>query len=278
MKASDLLVGALGYIKRFSGQTFVIKLGGEVMIDKKVFDTVIQDVILLNTTGIKTVILHGGGPEISQVMDKFGKKPAFVKGLRVTDQETMDIVEMVLNGKINTEIVSRINALGGNAVGLSGKSGKLFMAEKKKGEVDLGMVGEITKVNTDIVETFLHKNYIPVVSPVGMANDGKSLNINADTAAGKLAVALRANKIIFLTNVKGVLDENKKLIKELTVKQSRELIKKKTASGGMVPKLESAVFALEHGVEKAHIIQAQEHAVLEEILTKEGIGTMVSKK
>jgi len=278
MNTSEVLINALEYIRRFNGQIFVIKLGGEVMLNKEVLDSVAQDFVFLNIVGIKTVVVHGGGVEISDAMQKFGKKPEFIKGLRVTDKETMDIVEMVLTGKINTELISRINKQNGSATGLSGKSGNLFSVVKQKAEVDLGYVGDIKKVNSKIVTTQLEGGYTPVISPIGCGPDGCSYNINADTAAAELAIALKASKLIVLTNVEGVLDKNKKLIKRLTTAEAKKLIKDGTVSGGMLPKLEACMEALNQGVERAHIVKASKHAVLEEILTTTGTGTMITQQ
>lgn len=276
---SEVLIDALNYIKQFSGQIFVIKFGGEVMVDEKVLNAVAEDLIFLSYVNIKPVVVHGGGGEISAIMEKFGKKPTFVKGLRVTDEETMDIVQMILAGKLNNQIVASIHKHGGNAVGISGKSAKLFYADKVKSEdVDLGLVGEITEVNSDVVIHLLEKNYIPVISPIGVAEDGSSLNINADTAAAKLAVELKASKLIFLTSVDGVLDKNKKLLRKLSKKQAFDLIRKGVATKGMIPKLNEAFYALDRGVSKVHIIRARPHSILEEIFTKEGTGTLIEKK
>ncbi len=275
---SDVLINALMYIQKFKNKLFVIKLGGEVMLNENVMNTISQDIILLNSVNIKPVVIHGGGYEISNAMKKFGKKPRFVEGLRVTDEETMDIVKMVLIGKVNSEIVSRINKHGGNAVGISGKSGKLFLAKRKNDKIDLGLVGEIVRVNSEIVKLLIDKNYIPVISPVGFSNDGASLNINADTAAAKLAISLNANKLIIMTSVEGVLDENNRVISRLSIKEAEDLIKRGIANKGMIPKLNSCIESLKNGVERAHIIKSREHALIEEIFTSKGIGTMMYKK
>lgn len=277
MNLSQLLVDALDYVRQFRGQVFVVKLSGEALIDDEILTSVAQDLILLDHVGIHPVVVHGGGHGITQAMEKFGKKPAFVEGLRVTDEETMEIVEMVLSGKENNKIVASINKLGGEAVGFSGKSGSLFSAKKMKEKVDVGLVGEITEVKTRVIETQLDHDYIPVVSPVGLGEKGETLNINADTAAAELAKKIGATKIILLTNVQGVLDEKGKLLTKLTIKEAKKLIKDKKASGGMIPKLEACITALEGGVKQAHIIKAGKHALLEEILTKEGTGTMLVK-
>jgi acetylglutamate kinase len=278
MKTSEVLIDALEYIRKFRGCLFVIKLGGEIILDEKMLDAVAQDVILLNCVNIKPVIVHGGGPDISTAMKKFGKEPTFVDGLRVTDEETMDIVKMVLIGKINTAIVGRINKFGGNAVGISGKSGRLFSAKKHKGKVDLGFVGDVSDVNSELVGVLLDKNYIPVISPIGFDSEGNSLNINADTAAAKLAASLKADKMIFLTATGGVFDKKGKLIPKLTIKEAKDLIKKGVATGGMIPKLEACMEAVTSGVAGAHIIGARQHSIVEEVFTSSGIGTMVTKK
>ncbi len=272
---SNLLVDAVKYIKKFKNHVFVIKLGGEVMLDEKVLDGVAQDLVLLSNVGIKPVVVHGGGREISLAMEKFGKVPEFVEGLRVTDKETMNIVKMVLIGKVNTEIVARINKFGGNAVGLSGKSGKLFLAQKKKSKIDLGFVGEVSSINSDLVTTLIDKSYIPIISPVGFDSDGESLNINADSATSKLAVSLKASKLIILTNVDGVLDSKGNLLHELKTGKARGLIKDKVATKGMIPKIEACINSLAGGVKSTHIIKSGHHAIIEEILTKEGTGTMI---
>jgi acetylglutamate kinase len=278
MKTSEVLVEAIEYIRKFSGQVFVIKIGGEALLDKEVIDSVAQDLILLSALDIRTVVVHGGGVEISEAMEKFGKTPTFVRGLRVTDQETMDIVEMVMTGKVKQDLVSRINKYGGLSVGLSGKSGRIFEAQKKKGTVDLGLVGEMKRVNPRVVLTQIDAGYIPVISPIGFAPDGGSLNINADTAASELAIALKASKLIVITNVDGVLSKDKSLIKRLTTADVRKLIADKTISGGMIPKVEACVRALKGGVSRTHIVKASKHAVLEEILTATGNGTMITLK
>ena len=275
---AEILIDALNYIKTFRDSVFIVKLGGEVVIDEQVIESVAKDLIFLNMVGIKPVVVHGGGREISNAMKKFGKKPEFIDGLRKTDKETMDIVEMVLTGKINAQIVGYLTKLGGDAVGLSGKSGHLFKADKKDMEVDLGYVGQIREVNPEIVENQLEHGYIPVVSPIGVDEEGASMNINADTAAAELAASLKAKKLIFLTNVEGVLDEEKKLIKRLTVPTARKLLNTSVAEGGMKPKLKACIQAVNQGVERTHIIKAVTHAILEEILTKTGTGTMITKK
>jgi acetylglutamate kinase len=278
MKTSEVLVDAIGYIRKFTGEIFVIKIGGEALLDKEVVDSVAEDLILLSALGIRTAVVHGGGVEISEAMEKFGKKPTFIRGLRVTDQETMDIVEMVMTGKVKQELVTRIHKHGGMSVGLSGKYCKLFEAVKQRGKVDLGLVGEVKRVNPQVVLTQMEAGYIPVISPIGFAPDGGSLNINADTAASELSIALHASKLIVLTNVDGVLARDKSLIKRLTSSDAKRLIKEGTIGGGMIPKVEACVHALKGGVARTHIVKASTHAVLEEILTTTGNGTMITLK
>ncbi|MBD3388523.1 MAG: acetylglutamate kinase [Candidatus Altiarchaeales archaeon] len=278
MRKSEILVEAIEYIRKFSGDAFVIKFGGETLLDKDVVDSVAKDLILLNALGIRTVVVHGGGVEISEAMEKFGKKPAFVKGLRVTDRETMDIVEMVLSGKVNQQLVGVIHKHGGEVIGLSGKSGCLFEAVKqKKKKVDLGQVGEIRNVNPKIVKTQLDSGYIPIISPIGLTREGDTLNINADTAAAELAASLKAKKLIILTNVEGVLDKKRKLVHRLTVTEANRLIRDDVIVGGMIPKIKACTHALKNGVERTHIIKASKHAILEEILTVTGTGTMITR-
>ncbi|MFH1722166.1 MAG: acetylglutamate kinase, partial [Candidatus Altiarchaeota archaeon] len=224
---------AKSYIDEFKGSIFVIKLGGEVALNPSLIEALSKDFLALFDVGIRIVVVHGGGPAITETMERLGKKPVFVEGLRVTDEETLDIVKMVLVGKINSELVKSINRLGGKAVGLSGKSANLFIAEKQKNaKIDLGFVGDIIKVNSEVVELLLTNNFIPIISPIALTADGEvSLNLNADTAASKLAVALKAKKLILLTNVAGVLDEEKKLVSEISAKSAKELIEKGILKG-----------------------------------------------
>jgi len=276
MATTDVLIDALSYIKTFRNQIFVVKIGSEVTSKPDALSTVAQDLILLDFLGIHPVVVHGGGVEITEEMNKAGKKPEFVKGLRVTDLETMNIVKRVF-AAINNRIVRSIASQGGKAVGFPNGKEILFQSEKKKTDVDIGYVGDIQGVNTSTLLSAIRKGLIPVVSSIGQSSKGYSLNINADTAASELAAALHASKIIFLTNVSGVLDQNKKLVKTLTKSQAEALIEDKTASGGMIPKLKACMSALDKNVTSAHIIKAGGHALLEEILTKEGTGTMINK-
>ncbi|MBI4209552.1 MAG: acetylglutamate kinase [Deltaproteobacteria bacterium] len=288
IEKASILLEALPYIRRFYGKTFVIKYGGSAMIDDELRRTFAQDVSLLKYVGINPVIVHGGGPQIGKMLEKLGKNSEFVDGLRVTDEETMDIVEMVLVGDLNKEIVALINHYGGKAVGLSGKDGKLIEADKIKYQkkrvgnvpaelIDLGRVGEVKTIHPAIIEALDREKFIPVIAPVGMDEEGKSLNINADTVAGEIAKALKAEKLILLTDVEGVKDKKGKLIATLTPKKARGGIHKGVITGGMIPKVECCLEALEGGVQKTHIIDGRvKHAVLLEIFTDVGVGTEVS--
>jgi acetylglutamate kinase len=275
MEKTELLIDALNYIKSFKNQIFVVKMGSEVTSKPEVLDAVAQDLVLLDFLGIHPVVVHGGGVEISDEMKKQGKQPVFIKGLRVTDKETILIVQKVFR-KINERIAGQVKSKGGNAVSLPKENQTLFHAEKKKSEVDIGYVGEVEKINSGIILSEAKKNKIPIASSIGRNKEGMPMNINADTAASELAAALKASKIIFMTDVQGVLDQNKKLIKTLTTRQAEKLIEDKTASGGMIPKLKACMHALDKKVKSAHIIKAGGHALLEEILTKEGTGTMIT--
>ncbi|NOZ76165.1 MAG: acetylglutamate kinase [Euryarchaeota archaeon] len=286
---AEILAEALPYIERFQGAYVVIKYGGHAMLDPQAKDWTVRDTILLKYVGMKPVIVHGGGPEISAAMEKMGKEPEFIEGLRVTDEETLDIVKMVLVGKINTDIVSRISASGSKAVGLSGKDGGLLMARKKgpakivkegvEKEVDLGLVGETEEINPEIIETLTSRGYIPVVSPIGLARDGSSLNLNADTVAGDLACALKARKLIVLTDVPGILRDiadEKSLIRQVRVNELEDLLKDGIVTGSMIPKVNACAAAIEGGVEKCHIIDGRvRHSILLELFTDQGVGTMI---
>jgi len=283
---ANILMEALPYIKTFKNKTFVIKFGGNAMVDPALSHSFALDIILLNYVGIRPVIVHGGGPQIGEFMDRLGMETKFVDGLRVTDKNTIEIVEMVLVGKINKEIVGHINQNGGKAVGLSGKDGNLLMAEKiwlkdkndplKK--VDIGMVGEVKSVNPNVINTLDTDQFIPVIAPLGAGEDGETYNINADTAAGEIASALKAEKLILLTDVEGVKDKNDKLLSTLTEQETEKSIETGAISGGMIPKVNCCCKALDKGVGKAHIIDGRvEHAVLLEIFTDVGIGTQIVK-
>lgn len=277
---AEILAHALPYIQKYHGKTVVIKYGGNAMTDERLKAGVMNDIVLLRYVGMRPVLVHGGGPEISVWMEKAGKKSEFVSGLRVTDSETMEIVEMVLAGKTNKSIVSMITRQGGKAVGLSGKDGNLLTAKKSMpGGKDIGFVGEIVEVNTNIINILIHEGYIPVICSVGVGQDGESYNINADHAAGDVAASLSAEKLIMLTDVQGVFRDYKdknSLISSLAPKEAENLIKTGAAEKGMIPKLEACITAMKGGVEKAHIIDGTlPHALLIEIFTDEGIGTMI---
>jgi len=283
-----ILVEALPYIQKFAGKTIVIKYGGHAMVDSALKESVMLDVLLLHSVGIRPVLVHGGGPEINAMLKKVGIESQFVRGLRVTDAATMEIAAMVLVGKLNTEIVSLLNRFGGRAVGLSGKDASLLLANKKPllvpnsygeiEEVDLGYVGEIHSVSPGIVHTLLDQGYIPVISPLAGGEDGETYNINADTAAGKIAEALKADKFLLLTDVSGVLrdvNDPGSLISTISREEVPGLTEAGILSGGMLPKVECAVSALEHGVGSVHILDGRlPHAILLELFTDGGIGTM----
>lgn len=292
MKDVNILVEALPYIKKFHEKKILIKYGGHAMIDEDAMSSTVRDTVLLKYVGMEPLIVHGGGPEISRSMDKLGKEPKFIKGLRVTDEETMEIIEMVLVGKISTDIVSQISYHDGKGISLSGKDSRLIFAYKKpvskvtsesggEEEIDLGLVGEIDCINTDLLEMFLKNNYIPVISPVGIADDGSSLNLNADTAAGEIASSVDAEKLIILTDVPGVLrdpNDPDSLIQRIKIDEVPDLIEEGVISGGMIPKIETCVKAIEDGVKSCHIIDGRKkHSLLLEIFTKNGIGTMIYK-
>ena len=273
------LLDSLPYIRQFYDKTIVIKYGGSAMVAENLKQSFARDIILMKYVGLNPVIVHGGGPQIGELLKKLGKESKFVKGIRVTDEETMDVVEMVLGGSVNKEIVGMINHFGGKAVGLSGKDGNLIKAKKLKMKgTDMGMVGTVKSINPNVIETLDKNKFIPVIAPVGVGEDGRAYNINADIVAGRIAGALKAEKLILLTDVQGVLDKDKELISTLSIKQAKALIKKGIASGGMLPKLNCCFDALNEGVSKAHIIDGRvEHAVLLEIFTAGGIGTEIYK-
>jgi len=278
---AEILVQALPYIRQYHGKTVVIKYGGNAMTDESLKETVTKDIVLLHYVGMRPVVIHGGGPEITDLMKRVGKEPNFVNGLRVTDAETMELVEMVLAGKTNKSIVSLINRQGGKAVGLSGKDANLLIAKKAMpGGVDIGQVGAISEVNTGIIETLVEEGYIPVIASVAGGEHGESYNVNADHAAGEIAAALDAAKLVILTDVLGVyrdFSDKTSLISELSVAQASELVKSGKVENGMIPKVEACVTAVRGGVEKAHIIDGTiPHALLMELFTDKGIGTMIA--
>jgi len=287
---AKVLIEALPYIRRFYNKTVVIKYGGSTMEGEGLKKSFALDVVLLKYIGLNPVIVHGGGPQIGEMLTRLGKKSEFVEGMRVTDKETMDVVEMVLVGKVNKEIVALINQQGGKAVGLSGKDGRLILAKKLKltrsaGKdkdpeiIDIGMVGEVKAIHPGVIESLEKENFIPVIAPVGVGEEGETYNINADLVAGKIASALKAEKLILLTDVEGVMDEKKRLIPTLDVKQAKELISQKVISSGMIPKVNCCLDALKDGVNKTHIINGTvEHAILLEIFTDVGIGTQITRE
>ena len=273
---AEVLTQALPYIKKYTGKIVVVKYGGNAMINENLKEQVMQDVVLLSLIGVKVVLVHGGGPEISSLMDKLGKKPTFVNGLRVTDKETVDVVQMVLAGKINKSLVSHLESKGGKAMGISGIDGKLIVAKQK--DEKLGYVGEVVKINIKPVHDLLEKGYIPVVSTVAIGEDGQTYNINGDTAAAYLAGALNAKRLIMMTDIAGVLRDQKDpstLIPEINLTEAEALKESGVISGGMIPKVECCTLAIKSGVQKAIIMDGRvPHSILMELLTDEGSGTM----
>ena len=281
------LLEALPYIKEFYGKTVVIKYGGNAMVNEELKRAFAEDVVLLKYVGINPVIVHGGGPQIGELLQKLKIPTKFVGGMRVTDRETMNVVEMVLVGQVNKEIVKLINSHGGNAVGLSGKDGNLIVAEKIDSKeylsqvrapeiIDLGFVGKVKRVNPEIVNKLLESKFIPVIAPVGIGEDFEAYNINADLVAGEMAAALKAEKLIMLTDVEGLKDRTGQLIRSLSRSQISDLIEEGTVSGGMIPKVKACEIALTGGVKKAHIIDGRlRHSILLELFTQEGIGTEI---
>jgi len=283
-----ILTEALPYIQRFQGKTIVIKYGGNAMVDENLKRGFARDVVLMKLVGMNPVVVHGGGPQIGQLLDKIGKKSEFVQGMRVTDRETMDVVEMVLGGLVNKEIVNLISQQGGKAVGLSGKDGGLIRAKKmvlqKNADkanlpseiIDIGHVGDVSSIDPRLVALLDTGDFIPVIAPIGVGEDGQTYNINADVVAGKLALTLKAEKLMLLTNTTGVLDKEGKLLTGLSISQVKDLIDDGTIHGGMLPKVNYALDAVSSGVRTAHIIDGRvEHAVLLEVFTNEGVGTLI---
>jgi len=287
LEKAKILISALPYFRDFYGKVMVIKYGGHAMVDEELKLAFAKDIVLMKYVGIKPVIVHGGGPQISQMMERLGLKPVFIEGQRVTDEETMNVVEMVLVGTVNKQIVSLINQVGGRAVGLSGRDGDLIQVEKMTiykytGEdrppeiIDIGRVGKVKKVNPEVLFTLLERDFIPVIAPVGVGEDGQAYNVNADLVAGALAGALQAEKLIYLTDVEGVKDAEGKLISTLKVSEVEELISSGVARGGMIPKLKSARKAISQGVKKVHIIDGRvPHSLIIELFTDEGLGTQI---
>jgi acetylglutamate kinase len=275
------VVEALKYIQRFSGTRAVIKYGGAAMVQPELKRSFALDVVLLQAAGLRPVIVHGGGPEITRTLERLGQKSQFIDGQRVTGTVEMGVVEMVLTGKVNTEIVGLINTLGGVAMGLSGKDANLIRARKlepKPGKPDMGLVGEVESINAEVLDMLLDKNYIPVISPVGLGSDGSSYNINADVVAAEMAVAAHAKKLIFLTDVAGILDENGQLLSALQTADLRGRLQEgKAVKGGMAVKSRAILRALEGGVEAVHVVDGREpHSVVVELFTEKGVGTLVT--
>jgi acetylglutamate kinase len=288
MKHEEVLMEALPYIQRFQGKTMVIKLGGHAMIDGDIMDTIIHDIVLLQLIGIKVIVVHGGGPEITEKMKALGKEPRFVAGLRITDDETLEVAQMVLVGKIRSKIVSLISRAGGKAVGISGNDGNLIIARKMQKqkvriagqieEVDLGHVGEIEEIRPDVLNTLLESRFIPVISPLAIDRTGHDLNINADTAAGEIAIAIKAYKLISMTDVDGIMDKDRtQVYRQMSPMDAEELIANGVVSEGMIPKVHAVLRGLQGGVSYAHIINGNlSHNLILELFTAEGVGTMIT--
>lgn len=288
IEKANILIEALPYMRKFFGKTFVIKYGGAAQKEEHLKKAFAQDVALLSFIGIRPVIVHGGGPKISDTMEKMGKKAEFIHGHRVTDQETMDIVEMVLGGLVNKQIVSLINSQGGRAVGLSGKDGELIKARKKRlkkdpGDdqpselIDIGLVGKVTEVNTAVLDALEKSGFIPVISPVGVGPKGETFNINADDITAAMAKSLKSEKLIYLTDVNGVKDKKGNCVGTLSKSKAKKLIASKAITGGMLPKVETAINAIDSGVDKVHIVDGRvPHCLLLEIFTQQGIGTEIT--
>jgi acetylglutamate kinase len=284
---AGVLAEALPYIKRFHGKTIVVKYGGNAMTDEHLKQCFARDVVLLKLVGMNPVVVHGGGPQIENLLARVGKKGEFVQGMRVTDAETMEVVEMVLGGQVNKEIVNLINQHGGKAVGLTGKDGNFIRAKKLLMEnkdnpgdlIDIGQVGDIVSIDPSLIALLDTGAFIPVIAPIGVGSEGETYNINADVVAGKIAEVLKAEKLVLLTNTPGVLDQGGNLLTGITPKQVDDMVADGTLSGGMLPKISSALDAARSGVRSVHIIDGRvEHALLLEILTDEGVGTLIKSK
>jgi acetylglutamate kinase len=285
---ANVLTEALPYIQKFTGRTIVIKYGGHAMVDEELKQKFAQDIVLMKLVGLNPILVHGGGPQIGKLLAELNIESSFVDGMRVTDSKTMDVVQMVLGGLVNQDIVNLINTAGGNAVGLTGKDGNLIIAKKmmiKRSSpelttpeiIDIGHVGEVVRINQDLLNLLTQSNIIPVIAPIGVGEDGATYNINADLVAGKIASELKAEKLLLLTDVAGIKDKNDQLLSSLTLSEVDSLIKDGTISGGMLPKIGCAVDAVKGGVNSAQIIDGRvAHAVLLELLTNEGVGTMIS--
>lgn len=290
LRIAQVLTEALPYIQRFTGKTVIIKFGGNAMVDPALHDSFARDVVLMKLVGMNPIVVHGGGPQIGRLLDKLGIATEFVDGMRVTDSATMDVVEMVLGASVNKEIVSTINRNGGKAIGVTGKDGQLIRARKLEVSrqtpdmqateiIDIGHVGEVEQIDTEVLSMIQDSNFIPVIAPIGVGADGSSYNINADLVAGKLAEVLQAEKLMLLTNVDGLLDQQGNLLTGLTPPQVEGLIEDGTVQGGMLPKVRCALDAVRSGVTSSHIIDGRvPHAVLLEVFTDEGVGTKISNR
>ncbi len=284
---ADVLIEALPYIQRFKGKTIVVKFGGNAMVDEELKHSFARDIVLMKLVGLNPIVVHGGGPQIGQLLEKLGKTTGFIDGMRITDSETMDVVEMVLGGLVNKEIVNLINMHGGKAVGLTGKDGNFIRAKKlhltprdnlPPEIIDLGHVGEVSSIDPAVLDMLGASDFIPVIAPIGVGEDGRSYNINADLVAGKIAEQLKAEKLILLTNIPGILDKQGELLTGLSIKKTEELIADGTISGGMIPKTRCATDAIKGGVTSVHIIDGRvDHAVLLELFTDQGVGTLLLK-
>jgi acetylglutamate kinase len=290
LNIAQVLTEALPYIQRFIGKTIVVKFGGNAMVDPLLHESFARDVVLMKLVGMNPVVVHGGGPQIGALLEKLNIQTAFVEGMRVTDSQTMDVVEMVLGGSVNKEIVSSINRNGGKAIGVTGKDGQMIKARKltvnrysseldTSGSIDIGQVGEVDQIDTEVLQVILGSTFIPVIAPIGVGDDGSTYNINADLVAGKLAEVMQAEKLMLLTNVAGLLDKKGHILTGLTTEQVDGLIADGTISGGMLPKIRCALDAVKFGVTSAHIVDGRvPHAVLLETFTDEGMGTLITNK
>jgi acetylglutamate kinase len=290
ISTANVLSEAMPYIQRFVGKTLVIKYGGNAMTDDKLKESFARDIVMLKLIGLNPIVVHGGGPQIGDLLEQLKIESHFVNGMRVTDSKTMDVVEMVLGGAVNKEIVGLINSAGGKAIGLTGKDGDLLRARKLKVKhktpdmvapeiIDIGHVGEVERVNVKVLEMLVESDFIPVVAPIGVGEDGASYNINADLVAGKIAEVLQAEKLILLTNIAGLMDKDGKVLTGLSPKQVDDLIEDGTIYGGMLPKIDCALSAVKSGVTSAHIIDGRvEHSCMLEIFTDEGVGTLITNK
>ena len=290
LRIAQVLTEALPYIQRFTGKTMIIKFGGNAMVDPMLHESFARDMVLMKLVGVNPVVVHGGGPQIGQLLDKLGIASEFVDGMRVTDSATMDVVEMVLGASVNKEIVSTINRNGGKAIGVTGKDGQLIRARKLEVTrrtpgmsateiIDIGHVGDVEKIDTEVLKMIQDSNFIPVIAPIGVGSDGSSYNINADLVAGKLAEVLQAEKLMLLTNVEGLLDRDGEVITGLTPREVQVLIEDGTVQGGMLPKVRCALDAVNSGVKSSHIIDGRvPHAALLEVFTDEGVGTKISNR